>query len=158
MARVRVEVPVEPKSEQAVPPTHNQNRNSPGGLPMKKLLVGFVAILGILFVLNLIQERNRLAQELEGKNGSKDTSEIVRVLSRSIELPADELPESRVIEDAGKFTEQNPSLSDIKDGDVLLFYPKDQKVVVYRPGTKKAVVVVKLAQPSSGQPAPNTQE
>lgn len=166
MARVRIEVPVEHKptagSHHQGPTEHhpNQPQTPTPQLPIKKWLIIGGVILGIFFVINLMQERNRLQQELENKGGDKQVSQIVSVLAKSVELPTDEVPESRIIEDASKFTEQNPSLSDIKNGDMLLFFPKSQKVVVYRPTTKKAVVVVKLAQPSGSQeaqPAQNSQ-
>lgn len=158
MARVSIEVPVEQPSEapkQAPAPNQQQPTHAPvpppSNFPLKKVVIIGAIIIGIFFVFNLMQDRNRLQQELDGKGGSAQTAEIVKVLSRTIELPMDEVPESRTIEDASKFTEQNPSLSDIRNGDMLLFFPKSQKVVVYRPATKKAVVVVKLAQPSSTQ-------
>lgn len=163
MARVRVQVPVEHKPELApvTPPRRAQERPEVprGNSPLKKALLILAIIIGVLFINSLIQDRNRLQKQLETNASKKpDTTEIVANLSRSVELPLDEQPEVRTIEDASKFTEQNPSLSDIKNGDMLLFFAKSKKVVVYRPVTKKAVVVVTLAEPAATESTPNASQ
>lgn len=162
MARVRIEVPVEQKAPPSEAKTSAAPHQAPvggdvttspvkEGLTFKRILIGLAVLLLLIFVTNLLQDRNRLQQELENKGSSVESSEIVKILSKSVELPTDEEPEVRTIDDASKFTEQNPSLSDIKNGDMLLFFAKNKKVVVYRPSTKKAIVVVTLAQPTSTQ-------
>lgn len=155
MARVRVEVPVETEVAEKHPDTdapasgeHINGKQQKTSL--KKILLVCAGIFVIIFVINLINDRNRLQKELSSNtDSSQKVEDIVAQLSRSVELPVNETPQMRTIEDAGKFTQQNPSLSDIKNGDVLLFFDKSQKVVVYRPSTKKAVVVVTLSQPDT---------
>lgn len=161
MARVRVEVPVEEKPAPIDQPMSHAAHNSAGGKPTKrhsnnKLVIIVLIIAGAIFVANLINDRNRLQQQLNDTkgeiSGSQQVKDIVNRLASSVELPSDETPQMRTIEDAAKFTEQNPSLGDIKNGDVLLFFEKSKKVVVYRPSTKKAIVVVTLAEPAAAQP------
>lgn len=162
MARIRVEVPVDDnahpvKAESATVPEQVPavTRTQPNrhGLTFKRSAVAVGILLLILFVNNLVQDKNRLEQQLQGGQftSQDNAKEIVSHLAKSVELPLDEVPQMRVIEDAGKFTEQNPSLADIKNGDVLLFFEKSKKVVVYRPNNKKAVVVVTLSQPATDQ-------
>ena len=158
MARVRIEVPEEEKpakQKQPVVPHAAPAANSypsagePRHIPWKKLLIAAAILFGFVFVSNLIDDRNRLQEQLQRADGgsSQEADDIVKRLSESVELPGDETPQMRTIEDAAKFTEQNPSLADIKDGDVLLFFEKSQKVVIFRPSTQKAIVVVTLSQP-----------
>jgi hypothetical protein len=148
VARVRIEVPVEEKPSQA---THDAEVQHIGHKPQKsiqlKKIIVIIAVLTLgVFVINLINERNQLQKELSGD--SQNIEAIVKQLSKGVELPTDETPQMRTIEDASVFTKQNPSLADIRNGDQLLFFAKSQKVVVYRPSTKKAVVIVTLAQPT----------
>lgn len=163
MARIRVEVPVENKTQPVkaepaavphqVPAATTSTPHNRQGLTFKRAAVAIGVLLLVLFVNNLIQDKNRLEQQLQGgQSTSQDNAkEIVSHLAKSVELPLDEVPQMRTIEDAGKFTEQNPSLADIKNGDMLLFFEKSKKVIVYRPSTKKAVVVVTLSQPAADQ-------
>lgn len=165
MARVRVEVPVEtePVSRHHDRAPETTAAQDAGVTPhptsqkpnTKKILLVCAGIFVLIFVINLINDRNRLQKELStNTNSSQKVEDIVAQLAKSVELPANETPQMRTIEDASKFTQQNPSLSDIKNGDLLLFFEKSQKVVVYRPSTKKAVVVVTLSQPTTDQTTP----
>ena len=165
MARVRIEVPVEDKFAPKHPPAQtlsaqgSDSSRPPRHKNYKRLALIIVTIIGIVFIANLINDRNRLQQQLNdtkgGATGSQQAEDIVKRLTGSVELPSDETPQMRTIEDAAKFTEQNPSLGDIKNGDVLLFFEKSKRVVVYRPSTKKAIVVVTLAEPATSQPESN---
>ena len=165
MARVRVEVPVEQtpmaKTEPAAPhqaPAGNSDKpHAAQGMTFKRIAIIAGIVLAVVFIFNLLQDKNRLEQQLQGgqQSGQQDAKAIVDRLSESVDLPTDEVPQMRAIEDASKFTEQNPSLADIKNGDILLFFEKSKKVVVYRPSTQKAIVVVTLSQPATDQPAPS---
>jgi hypothetical protein len=165
MARVRVEIPVE-ESQQTVQ-TQSVGMSSEGegqpiqpqkssSFPYKKFFAVMVVIVGFIFIANLISDKNKLEQQVKGSQTS-NVEEVVKQLSQGVELPVNEVPQMRTIEDAARFTQQNPSLSDIKNGDQLLFFEKSKKVVVYRPSTKKAVVVVTLAEPTDQTTEQNTQ-
>lgn len=160
MARVRVEVPVENTPVQHAPNQPEKpaaaHAEKPNRQLRNRLIVFVLVIFAGIFITNLISDKNKLEKQLNTKQdgGTQQVNEIVASLAESIELPVNETPQTRTIEDASKFTQQNPSLADIRNGDMLLFFPKSQKVVVYRPSSKKAVVVVTLSQPTTDQTVP----
>lgn len=168
MARVRVQVPVENPEDNHKQPAveHNSTsghsaktphqQNSSSWLTTKRVLIIIAAVVGLLFLTNLMKERNQLKEQVNNLSDTQMSDEakktaVLKELNKSVELPANETPELRTIEDATKFTQQNPSLADIKNGDMLLLFQKSRKVVVYRPSTKKVVVVVTLSESVSDQ-------
>lgn len=160
MARVRVQVPVEQKPEPAPAPPPPSAPNQPetprGSFPLKKALLILGVIIGILFVNSIIQDRNRLQKQLGQKqsvSSGNEVESIVAQLSKAVELPKDETPQLRTIENAATFREQSPVFSEINDGDMWLFYAKSGKQVFYRPSTKKVIFVVPLVQ--QGEPTRN---
>lgn len=159
MARIKVEVPVQPEATgpQQTPVHQGGENHGPApksnSLPYKKFFLLAAIVFGILFVSGLYQERNRLREEVnQNKSGVQtgDVDQIVTELSKTIELPTSETPQMRTIENAATFKEQSPVFSDINDGDVWLFYPKSGKQVFYRPSTKKVIFVVPLVQSVDG--------
>lgn len=165
MARVRIEVPIEQKATPADTQTAAPHQAPSGGdvaishdkqgLTFKRIAIGLVIIVLFIFVANLIQDKSRLEQQLQENKGSseQDVNAIVERLAKSVELPNDETPQMRTIEDASKFKQQSQVLSDIQDGDVWLFYPKAGKQVFYRPKTQKVIFVVPFASETPAQGA-----
>jgi len=168
VARVRVQVPVENPEDNHKHPANEHgslagspektpsHHKSPSWLTTKRALVIVAVVVGLLFLTNLMKERNQLKEQVNNLSDSQVSDDakkaaVLKELNKSVELPTNETPELRTIEDATKFTQQNPSLADIKNGDMLLLFQKSRKVVVYRPSTKKVVVVVTLSESVSDQ-------
>lgn len=153
MARVKVEVPVENKpahTQQAVhgAPHHANNvqhQSDVKTVSVKKIALIIGVIVLVIFIFNLQAERNRLQKQISTGNTSQTNDDVVAQISKTVELPDDETPQTRTIEDASRFQEGSNVLKEIQDGDVWIFYPKAGKQVFYRPSTKKVIFVVPLA-------------
>lgn len=75
-------------------------------------------------------------------------------ISKYVEVPANEIPTVLNVSDADAVKKDNAALSDIKNGDKLLFFTKSRKLVIYRPSSKKVVAAVSLAAPPAITPTP----
>lgn len=152
MARIKVQVPVESKPRHN-PHTqinhHTESHQAPGSpsksSSVKKAALIIAVILLVIFVMSLISEKNQLQKEARSNTSSQKVEDIVGQISKSVELPTDETPQMRTIEDASRFKQSSEVLDEINDGDVWIFYPKAGKQVFYRPSTKKVIFVVPLA-------------
>lgn len=87
------------------------------------------------------------SQELPG--ATTEAQAYYNEISPHVELPAGETPTVLNVSDADEVKKDNAALTDIKNGDKMLFFTKSRKLVVYRPSTKKVVAVVSLATPES---------
>lgn len=160
MARVRIKVPLEDESAQKksdislVPDIPRPTVQRKGSILKRSLLIT-AGILLFIFMFNLINERNRLQKELATNTDSQNTEEIVKILSKGIEIPEDEIPNTRTLDEAAvqALARQNPALADLKVGDTLMLFEKSSKIVIYRPSTKKAVVVIKYVPQTSQSPS-----
>jgi hypothetical protein len=152
MARVKIEVPINevPQNKQqtvvnAVDHTSRGTAADTRTVSVKMILTLIGAVLFVIFVFNLQAERSRLQKELNGKTTSQTNDQVLARISQTVELPRDETPQTRTIEDASKFKEGSDVLKEIQDGDIWIFYPKAGKQVFYRPSTMKVIFVVPLA-------------
>lgn len=177
MPRVRVIEKIETPTPAVVhkeAATHIPTTPHQGGLfnklnPKTLRLIGlaFVLLIFTIFLIGLINERNKLKREVSqqsSSNGSanQDVNAISAEISKFVELPGNETPVLRNVEDAAKLKEESPALimllADIKDGDKILFYASVRKMVVYRPTTKKVVGVINVPTSTNPttQPTPAT--
>lgn len=91
------------------------------------------------------------SQTLPGATSEAQT--YYNEISPYVELPRDEAPTVLNISNAEEVKKDNAALTDIKNGDKMLFFTKSRKLVVYRPATKKVVAVVSLAAPAATTPS-----
>lgn len=138
---------------QAVFTQPNTNARGITLTPKMVALIGVTILVVFLFTIGIVRKGN-------SKNGATgtlgaSTSNITEAdryyqeVSKYVELPVGELPTVANISDADKVKAENAVLGDIKNGDKMMFFTKSRKVVVYRPSTKKVVVVVSLAAPGA---------
>lgn len=131
----------------------------------KKIVWLVIAVLLISGALLAYSKRERPGANPSGTLGAAQTvqgsnSEAQRYyneISPYVEVPTGEIPTVLNVSDAEAVKKDNAALTDIKNGDKMLFFAKSRKLVVYRPGTKKVVAVVSLANPSASTTTPNIQ-
>lgn len=161
MARVRIQVPVEPQ-QQPSPETH---REIPvPHLDAKKLLyvAGALIIVGLLFV--LINDRNHLQSELKKESSQTQSGDqkYQAEVAKLVEVPAGVTPQVKMPSnsDLAKLVSQNSLYKDAKNGDVFLVYTNPDKsifLVIYRPGNHKVVLaILDTSQQQSSQTQNNT--
>lgn len=97
------------------------------------LIVGFVAaLIGAGYFYNQYRE-------VTGKNNEAATKKLVKKISKFMVLPSG-LPTLATVTDKSKLASQ-PFFKDAENGDKVLIYPEVQKVILYRPSTRKVVEV-----------------
>lgn len=131
----------------------------------KKIVWLMIAVLLIAGALLAYAKRERpgtnpsgtlgTAQTVQG--GNSEAQRYYNEISPYVEVPAGEVPTVLNVSDAEAVKKDNAALTDIKNGDKMLFFAKSRKLVVYRPGTKKVVAVVSLANPSASTTTPSIQ-
>jgi hypothetical protein len=182
VARLRVKVPspepvrtIEmPQTYGQQPPRHSQqpvqgayhHATSPAVttqgvyVSKSKLIWLIVLILLIVGLFTAYVNREKSANEPFGtlgtsettQNGATEAQQYYNEISKYVELPTGEMPTVLNISDAEEVKKDNAALTDIKDGDKMLFFTKSRKLVVYRPSSKKVVAVVSLAAPAGSAP------
>jgi hypothetical protein len=122
----------------------------------RKTVMWAVALILVMLAL-AVAYANR--ERPAGPSGTLGTSQApteaegyYQEISKYIEVPANETPTVLNVSDADAVKKDNATLSDIKNGDKLLFFTKSRKLVVYRPSSKKVVAAVSLAAPAATTP------
>lgn len=156
MARVQVQVPVEPGQK----PTEATHREI--ALPYfdaKKLLYigGALVVMVLLFV--LINDRNHLKSELkkESSTTQNDTQKYQNEVATLVEVPAGITPKSQTLTDTAlqQLAAKDAAFKNAQAGDVVLVYDKTDNtryVVIYRPSSKKVVLATAATVTTSTQP------
>lgn len=149
MARVRVQVPVEPNSASADNTTPAPGLN---GLPFKftpknvLILLGIIVVIG--FLISLLHDRSQLKNQVNQlssqASGSDDTQKYQAAVTKLVEVPDGIVPTVKTPTDA-ELTQlkQDPTYKDTKTGDVFLVYKNPDGslyVVIYRPTVNKVVL------------------
>lgn len=158
MARVRVEVPVEPK-QQSAPETHQQI--TVPRINGKKLLflVGALVVVGLIFV--LINDRNHLKNELkkESSQTQSDTQKYQNEVAELVEVPDGTTPKVQTLTDTAvqQLASKDAAFKSAQAGDVVLVYDKKDNtrfVVIYRPSSKKVILATaaSVTAASTNQP------
>lgn len=154
MARVRVNVPVEPPK-----PVETTNTSKQITLPhfnIKKVLYvgGAIAIAILLFV--LIQDRNNLKNELS--KGSTQTQNDVQKyqseVASLVEVPAGITPKAQPLTDTAleQLATKDIAFKNAQAGDVVLVYEKTDNtrfIVIYRPSSKKVILATAATTPTA---------
>lgn len=125
------------------------------------VLVFAVFVIVLLFAVGMSMSRNdKPPDSTDTLGAATEQSEASRYhneISKYVELPAEETPTVLNVSDAAEVKKDNAALTDIKNGDKMLFFTKARKLVVYRPSTKKVVAVVSLAVSANGVGSSQTQ-
>jgi hypothetical protein len=74
----------------------------------------------------------------------KNLKITVSEVSKVMVLPAGEQPIPALVKDEAKFAD-NPAFAGVKNGDKLLIYQEQRKVIIYRPSTNQIVNVISVA-------------
>lgn len=147
------------------PEEQTTSRNpAPRGLfiTRKGLVTAVAAILLTIGLLTIYSKREQPTTDNPGTLGTSQTlpgatpeaQRYYNEISAYVELPEGEAPTVLNVSDANEVKKDNAALSDIRNGDKMLFFTKSRKLVVYRPDTKKVVAVVSLALPAATTPTP----
>jgi hypothetical protein len=179
VARVRIQIkpeavePIEQPEPVQFDPQHTERPNSlhqetavtmpTQGIFISRRKAVWTAIIALLTVGLITAYVNRerpvlpaatlgTSQELPG--ATTEAQQYYNEISPYVELPSGEAPTVLNVSDAEAVKKDNAALTDIKNGDKMLFFTKSRKLVVYRPSTKKVVAVVSLATstPTPGAP------
>lgn len=129
----------------------------------KKIVWTIILVLVIAGGLTAFTKRERPAADHTSTLGTSQTlpgatqeaQGYYNEISPHVEVPTGEAPTVLNVSDADAVKKDNAALTDIKNGDKMLFFTKSRKLVVYRPGTKKVIAVVSLAAPTANS-APTT--
>lgn len=156
MARVKIQVPVEP-TEQPTDATHRQI-----ALPhfeAKKLLYIGGALVIVILLLVLINDRNHLKSELkkESSTTQNDTQKYQSEVAALAEVPVGITPKSQILTDTAlqQLASKDTAFKNAQSGDVVLVYDKTDNtryVVIYRPTTKKIVLATAATVTTNTQP------
>ena len=92
-------------------------------------------------------------QKEEAKKMRTAQEAIIRDLKKEIKLPADEEPIFATVAQKEQLQKQN-FFRKSQNGDKVLLYPKHQRVILYRPSTKKIIAVSKLQYEGSTEVTP----
>lgn len=117
------------------------------------LVIGFIAaLIGAGYFYNQYRE-------VTGKNNEAATKKLVKKISKYMILP-NGLPTLATVTDKSKLASQ-PFFRNAENGDKVLIYPEVQKVILYRPSSRKVVEVATaqtIVNTSEQQQALSTQQ
>lgn len=123
---------------------------------MRVLAFAAVGCLLVLFMVAVFiskNDSNEIPQTLGTSDATQsDPERYYEAVSKFVELPTNDLPTVANVSDAEKVRKDNVVLTDVKDGDKMLFFAKSRKVVVYRPSSNKVVAVVTLTPQQNTSP------
>lgn len=157
MARVQVQVPVEPKqADRQVPESHVVTVPRIGS--RKALYIGGVLL--VIIVLGvLINDRNNLKNELKKESSSQaqnDNQKFQNEVAKLVHVPAGVTPtvKTPTSDELTKLINQNALYKNAKADDVFLVYNNPDKsifLVIYRSSTHKIVLAVLDTSQQSNQ-------
>lgn len=184
MARVRVPVDnqkkpknTKPKSVNSAPlaepiPPTTESVEAGGGTSswisrnkQALIVIGFALVI-IILLLTLLNDRNRLNRqlsELESQktssqtgSGNAEAEQLTSEIGKYLQLPSDEQPNVATVEDVEKVRSQT-FFKNAANGDKVLLYAKSGKVILYRPSEKKVIEVALVNQNATNPLQPNAQ-
>ena len=118
-----------------------------------KLLVGVIVVVVIVLLVGLgllLRDRSNLKHEVSKLSQSQtqavdEAKQLNSDVAKLVELPNDEVPTIGTVADVNKLKQQSVGFENAKTGDKLLIYTRSQRIIVYRPETKKIVGIVQIS-------------
>lgn len=163
MARVSIQVPVDPPEEQQTTQVA-PNKRSP--LTRKNLITGLVAILMlvVIFLLfSLMNQKKELKQQVDklssGQAGTnQDNQKYQAEVGKLVAVPDGVVPTITTLtqDSIDQVLKQNPTLSAAKPNDAILIYTRQDKtffLVIYRPSTQKIILAIEGSKTAATPPA-----
>jgi hypothetical protein len=152
MPSVEQQPPAPPVVDQVIQAPYSAH---PQGVHLSRRAIFFMIGLFIVITMVAVALARNVGhpQTLNGADTStkSEAQQYFDKVNQVVELGTDELPTVANVSDADKVKKENVILSDVKNGDKMLFFAKSRKLVVFRPDTNKVVAVVSLTTQSSSQ-------
>ncbi len=109
------------------------------------VVIGLIAGFGIL-----LNDRKHLKNEVSKLSQSQtdavdEAKQLNSDVAKLVELPNDEVPTIGTVADVEKLKKQSVGFENAKTGDRLLIYTRSQRIIVFRPATKKIVSIVQIS-------------
>ncbi len=112
---------------------------------LKRALAVFAVVaVGLLIwqYLDARAELNRFNDPVKAVEA--ESKDLVGQVSKIMILPNGEQPVPAEVSDESRFAD-NPAFAGVKNGDKLLIYQEQRKVIIYRPSTNQIVNVISVA-------------
>lgn len=121
-------------------------------LLMVSLFIVVMMFMGFMYFLSLPKSSTASSNsQLSGL--SPDHQKIIETVSRSIDVPSDEVPSMATIDDLSSLQNQ-AVFRKAQVGDIAILYSKAEKAIIYRPSTGKIITAVDIKL-GSGSPTPS---
>lgn len=170
MARVRVQVPVEPDMVKPEPPQSEIQSSNPSSgtrrqlLTRNNILVGIVLLAVVIFIFNLLSDRKKLEDKVnklstnQSSNPQNDAQKYQDAVSKLVEVPNGSMPAVKIPtqDEITSLSKDNSLYNTAKPGDVFLIYTNQDKslfLVIYRPSSGKVILAAQASQQSTATPA-----
>lgn len=130
-------------------PVKQSGKRPRGRRPSKRQLKRAAIVLVVVLVGLLLWQYLDARAELSRYNDpvkavEEESKDIVSQVGKIMILPANEQPVPAEVSDASKF-QDNPAFEGAQNGDKLLIYQENRKVIIYRPSTNQIVNVIAVA-------------
>lgn len=172
MPRVKVPVPPEeskPIEQPPVAPVEQPQPAPPAAEPpqnahsqpnnQKLIYVAFIVVLLIMLgvIFNLAHSKNDNASSSSSKS-NQESIKLSEQIGRYVQLPSGDTPILATVKDANKLKSQSPVFFKyVQNGDKILLYRKSSEAIVYRPSTKKVIVIAPFSENGSTSTDTSTQ-
>ena len=94
----------------------------------------------------------RLTTDPDERN-REETQKIVKELSKIMLVPSDPVPILATVSDKEQLTDQ-PFFKYAQNGDKVIIFPSEMEAVLYRPSTKKIIIISALTPEALSAPVP----
>lgn len=117
-----------------------------------QITIGIVSLLALLVIaiaagfIFLDKKRNEFKTVHSPEKAKAEAKNLVEIVSQIYLLP-DELPTIATVTDKSKLVDQE-FFNNSKEGDKVLIFPQNKKVIIYRQSTNKIINVASLPEPS----------
>jgi predicted negative regulator of RcsB-dependent stress response len=104
-----------------------------------------LAIVGLGYFAYSYMEAKKEVERLSNPQeaAKQQIQELVEMVSKIVELPANETPTVATVNDASKLSSQ-AFFANAQNGDKVLIYPQAKKAILYRPSTNKVINVAPI--------------
>lgn len=143
---VRPAAPQPPAAPSAAPAQTKKPKNKKfraKAVVISLVVLALLAATGFLYWQN-VQAQKKLQQYKDPAAAAKaETDELLKEVSKIVELPGGETPTVATVVDAAKLKDQE-FFAKAANGDKVLMYTSAKKAYLYRPSTKKIIEVAPI--------------